>query len=95
LPINIDKILSALDDLVNKMIGAHSMTALRSRQRRHRTARLDQTARRAMLLQHAIRAFARRGIGAAGHADVARRARVAAPTVFFFSRRERHWLAQS
>lgn len=37
-----------------------------------------------MLLQCAMRVFARRGIGAARHAEVARRARVSVPAVFFY-----------
>jgi len=49
-----------------------------------RAHRLDHAQRRAMLLQHAIRVFARRGIGGAGHAEIARKAKVAVPTVFFY-----------
>ena len=49
-----------------------------------RARRLDHAQRRAMLLQHAIRVFARRGIGGARHAEIARKARVAVPTVFFY-----------
>jgi TetR/AcrR family transcriptional regulator, hemagglutinin/protease regulatory protein len=37
-----------------------------------------------MLLQHAMRVFALRGIGAARHAEIARRARVSVPTVFVY-----------
>jgi AcrR family transcriptional regulator len=37
-----------------------------------------------MLLQHAIRVFARWGIGGARHAEIARKAKVAVPTVFFY-----------
>ena len=45
---------------------------------------LDKTERRAILLRHAMRVFASRGIGAAHHAEVARRGRVSVPTVFFY-----------
>jgi len=44
--------------------------------------RLDPTARRAQLLEHAIAAFADAGIERAAHADVAKRAKVSTPTVF-------------
>ncbi|HXG17754.1 MAG TPA: TetR/AcrR family transcriptional regulator [Methylomirabilota bacterium] len=37
-----------------------------------------------MLLQYALRVFARRGIGAARHAEIAREAKVSVPTVFFY-----------
>lgn len=37
-----------------------------------------------MLLQHAIGVFAGRGIGGARHAEIARKAKVAVPTVFFY-----------
>jgi len=51
----------------------------------HRRARpLDQPERRAMLLRCAVRVFARRGIGAARHAEIAREAKVSVPTVFFY-----------
>src|SRR5215470_16288496 len=49
-----------------------------------RARRLDHAQRRAMLLHHAIRVFARRGIGGARHAEIARKAKVAVPTVFFY-----------
>lgn len=54
-----------------------------------RAARLSPTERRAQLLQCAVKAFADVGISRAGHADVARRAAVSAPTVFaYFPTRE-------
>ena len=37
-----------------------------------------------MLLRCAMRVFARRGLGAARHAEIARAARVSVPTVFFY-----------
>ena len=37
-----------------------------------------------MLLQCAMRVFARRGLGAARHAEIARAARVSVPTVFYY-----------
>jgi TetR/AcrR family hemagglutinin/protease transcriptional regulator len=37
-----------------------------------------------MLLQHAMRVFARRGISAARHAEIARKATVSVPTVFAY-----------
>lgn len=51
---------------------------------RRRAPALDKAERRALLLQCAMRVFARRGIGAARHAEVARAARVSVPTVFFY-----------
>ena len=58
----------------------------RGSSRRGRARPLDKAVRRALLLQHALRVFARRGIGAARHAEIARRARVSVPTVFVFFR---------
>jgi TetR/AcrR family transcriptional regulator, hemagglutinin/protease regulatory protein len=52
--------------------------------RRRRAPRLDKAERRALLLQCAVAIFARRGIGAARHAEIARKARVSVPTVFFY-----------
>jgi TetR/AcrR family hemagglutinin/protease transcriptional regulator len=49
-----------------------------------RARRLDPTERRPQLLQCAIRVFARRGLGGAHHAEIAREARVSVPTVFFY-----------
>ena len=51
---------------------------------RKRASRLDQTERRAQLLQCAMRVFARRGLGAARHSEIAREAKVSVPTVFFY-----------
>src|SRR5271169_1383538 len=52
--------------------------------RGRRAPALDQAERRVLLLQCAIRVFARRGIGAARHAEIARKGRVSVPTVFFY-----------
>src|SRR5271169_6888931 len=52
--------------------------------RGRRAPALDQAERRVLLLQCAIRVFARRGIGAARHAEIAREAEVSVPTVFFY-----------
>jgi TetR/AcrR family transcriptional regulator, hemagglutinin/protease regulatory protein len=52
--------------------------------RRRRAPALDKAERRALLLGSAIRVFARRGIGAARHAEIAREAKVSVPTVFFY-----------
>jgi TetR/AcrR family hemagglutinin/protease transcriptional regulator len=62
---------------------AYSITG-RSSSGRRRINRLDKAERRAILLELAIRVFARRGIGSARHAEIARRARVSVPTVFFY-----------
>ncbi|HEY2487591.1 MAG TPA: helix-turn-helix domain-containing protein, partial [Candidatus Binataceae bacterium] len=52
---------------------------------RHRRARaLDQNERRTLLLRCALCVFARRGIGAARHAEIAREAKVSVPAVFFY-----------
>ncbi len=51
---------------------------------RRRAHPLDKAERRALLLQCAIRVFARRGIGAARHAEIASKAKVSVPTVFFY-----------
>jgi len=53
---------------------------------RARASRLSPDARRAQLLDCAIRVFARRGLARAGHADVAKEASVAVPTVFAYFR---------
>lgn len=59
-------------------------------QKHRRASRLDPEQRRAMLLRHAITAFARRGLSRAVHADVAREAQVAVSTVFsYFPTREK------
>jgi TetR/AcrR family hemagglutinin/protease transcriptional regulator len=77
------KISAGFDNLVNRVIRANSMTARGSSGRRG-TPRLDKAERRAELLQCAVRVFARRGIGAARHAEIARKAKVSVPTVFFY-----------
>jgi len=51
---------------------------------RSRARPLEQPERKAALLQTAIRVFARRGLGAARHAEIARDADVSVPTVFFY-----------
>ena len=56
----------------------------RPSKRRRRAPALDKAERRALLLQRAMRVFARRGLGAARHAEIARVARVSVPTVFFY-----------
>jgi TetR/AcrR family hemagglutinin/protease transcriptional regulator len=60
------------------------MPARRTVTRRRRAPALDKTERRALLLRCAMRVFARRGIGAARHAEIAREAKVSVPTVFFY-----------
>jgi TetR/AcrR family transcriptional regulator, hemagglutinin/protease regulatory protein len=55
-----------------------------SSKRRRRAPALDKAERRALLLRCAMRVFARRGLGAARHAEIARAARVSVPTVFFY-----------
>ena len=52
--------------------------------RKPRASRLDQAERRAQLLQCAMRVFARRGLGAARHAEIAEEAGVSVPAVFFY-----------
>ena len=49
-----------------------------------RAPQLEPAARRAQLLDCAMAAFAERGIGGAGHAQVAERAGVSTPTVFAY-----------
>lgn len=56
----------------------------KSSTKRARARRLDPAERRPQLLQCAIRVFARRGLGGAHHAEIAREARVSVPTVFFY-----------
>jgi TetR/AcrR family hemagglutinin/protease transcriptional regulator len=51
---------------------------------RPRARRLDKAERKAMLLRHAIAVFAHRGLGAAHHIEIAERANVSEPTVFFY-----------
>jgi TetR/AcrR family hemagglutinin/protease transcriptional regulator len=52
--------------------------------KRRRARPLDQPERRALLLQCALRVFARRGLGGARHSEIAREAKVSIPTVFFY-----------
>jgi TetR/AcrR family hemagglutinin/protease transcriptional regulator len=52
--------------------------------RRRRAPALDKNERRTLLLRCALRVFARRGIGAARHAEIAREAKVSVPAVFFY-----------
>jgi TetR/AcrR family hemagglutinin/protease transcriptional regulator len=52
--------------------------------KRRRARPLERPERRALLLKWAIRVFARRGLGGARHSEVAREAKVAVPTVFFY-----------
>ena len=52
--------------------------------KRRRARPLERPERRALLLKCAIRVFARRGLGGARHSEVAREAKVAVPTVFFY-----------
>jgi TetR/AcrR family hemagglutinin/protease transcriptional regulator len=56
----------------------------RSSPQRRRAPALDKAERQALLLRCALRVFARRGLGAARHAEIARAARVSVPTVFFY-----------
>ena len=65
------------------MTRAHSLAG-RSSSRRQRAPALDKAERRALLLRCALRVFARRGLGAARHAEIARAARVSVPTVFYY-----------
>jgi TetR/AcrR family hemagglutinin/protease transcriptional regulator len=51
---------------------------------RRRASRLEKSERRAILLQTALAVFARRGIGGAHHAEIALKAKVSVPTVFFY-----------
>jgi TetR/AcrR family transcriptional regulator, hemagglutinin/protease regulatory protein len=51
---------------------------------RTRARRLDPSQRRPQLLECAIHVFARRGLGSARHAEIAREAEVSVPTVFFY-----------
>jgi TetR/AcrR family transcriptional regulator, hemagglutinin/protease regulatory protein len=51
---------------------------------RTRARRLDPSQRRPQLLECAMRVFARRGLGGARHAEIAKEAEVSVPTVFFY-----------
>src|SRR5215831_11115554 len=65
------------------MTRTHSMAG-HSSSRRRRAPALEKVERRALLLQCAMRVFARRGLGSARHAEIARAAKVSVPTVFFY-----------
>ena len=52
--------------------------------KRCRARPLERPERRSLLLNSAIRVFARRGLGGARHAEIAREAKVSVPTVFFY-----------
>jgi TetR/AcrR family hemagglutinin/protease transcriptional regulator len=58
--------------------------APKSASRHLRARRLDPSERRPQLLECAMRVFARRGLGAARHSEIAREAKVSVPTVFFY-----------
>jgi TetR/AcrR family hemagglutinin/protease transcriptional regulator len=77
------EISSEFDNLINNMVPAHSMID-RSASGRRRAHPLDKAERRAALLKCAVSVFARRGLGAARHAEIARKGRVSVPTVFFY-----------
>lgn len=69
-------------------MAARRRSAARSEPRR-RAPRLDPAERRARLLAHALRVFARRGLAGGRHAEIARAARVSVPAVFvYFPTRE-------
>ena len=54
-----------------------------------RRTRLSPEARRSQLMECAIEVFSRRGIGRAGHAEIAEQAKVSVATVFnYFNTRE-------
>ncbi len=52
--------------------------------KRRRARPLERSERQALLLECAIRVFARRGLGAARHSEIAREAKVSIPTVFVY-----------
>ena len=62
----------------------HSTVDHGSSKHRRRAPALDKAERHALLLRCALRVFARRGLGAARHAEIARIARVSVPTVFVY-----------
>ena len=66
------------------MTRAQAITESASSPCRRRAPALDKAERRALLLRCAMRVFARRGLGAARHAEIARVARVSVPTVFVY-----------
>ena len=61
-----------------------SASALPFKMVRERAQRLSTTKRRAQLLTCALCVFARRGLGEARHAEIAKEAGVSVPTVFFY-----------
>lgn len=61
-----------------------TLPALDPKAFRPRARRLSPTERRAQLLTCALRVFARRGLGEARHAEIAKEAEVAIATVFFY-----------
>ena len=56
----------------------------RAAAKRRRARPLDQQERKALLIESAIRVFARRGLGGARHTEIAREAKVSVPAVFFY-----------
>src|SRR5271165_3751663 len=56
----------------------------KNRSARRRAQRLDPSERRPQLMRCALHVFARRGLGAARHSEIAREAKVSVPTVFFY-----------
>jgi TetR/AcrR family hemagglutinin/protease transcriptional regulator len=67
-----------------KNISRRMPRTARARAPRPRARRLPPAERRARLLTCALRVFARRGLGAARHAEIAREARVSLSTVFVY-----------
>jgi len=61
-----------------------SSSVLPLKEGRVRARRLSTTKRRAQLLTCALQVFARRGLGEARHAEIAKEAGVSVPTVFFY-----------
>src|SRR5215470_18543070 len=66
------------------MIRKREVTDSDLSRRRRRAPALNKAERRALLLQRAMQVFARRGLGAARHAEIARATRVSVPTVFYY-----------
>jgi len=64
----------------------HTLKTMPSRAaaKRRRARPLDQQERKALLIESAIRVFARRGLGGARHTEIAREAKVSVPAVFFY-----------
>jgi len=73
-----------LDRIINRVISVALMARRSSPRRSRRAPALDKSERRALLLRCAICVFARRGLGGARHAEIAREAKVSVPTVFFY-----------